>query len=105
MDLRTIQVLDGLPVTLTPEKNALFVRASEARKRELRLGQPVTLTRTCEACKREFQARRNTAQFCSFTCRKKFNRATQSFLQLLTEKPSPEPGGTGRGLVTGVSAD
>jgi threonine aldolase len=72
-----IQVLDGLPVTLSPETNALFVRTSEARKRQLRQGQPVTLTRTCEACKREFQARRNTSRFCSARCRVALNRTKE----------------------------
>jgi predicted nucleic acid-binding Zn ribbon protein len=70
----TIIPINGLPVTLTAEKKPLLMPTYKAQKRELRVPMPVTLTRTCEVCKNEFPANRETARFCSARCRVKFNR-------------------------------
>ena len=69
-----ITLIDGLPVTLTSEKNPLSMQRFRARNRELRIRQPVTLTRICEGCKTEFRAERKTAKYCSARCRVKATR-------------------------------
>ncbi len=70
----TISLLNGLPVTLTAEKKPVLMPTSKAQNRGLRVSMPVTLTRTCEGCRTQFQAARETARFCSMACRKRVNR-------------------------------
>ena len=74
----TITLLDGSPVTLSLKNNAVFMRTSEAQKRRARGSMPVTLTRTCKACKNDFRASRKTGRFCSTRCRVKFHRELES---------------------------
>jgi hypothetical protein len=72
-----IVLFNGLPVTLTQENNPLSMIGSRAQNRESIVGRPVTLTRACKACRKEFSAQRKNAQFCSQRCRIKFHREEQ----------------------------
>jgi hypothetical protein len=73
----TIRLINGLPVTLTHENNPLSMKGSRAQNRETIVRPPVTLTRICKACRNEFSALRENAQFCSARCRVKFHREEQ----------------------------
>jgi len=52
-----ITLIDGLPVTLSTENNPVLMPISKAQNRELRVGQPVTLTCIWEACKTEVSSK------------------------------------------------